>query len=106
MLKPKTIYISSETLEKIGKLVEAGIFPSKAQAIRIILETALPEYTKLLREDVSRENIFTIISNRRWKTKNRGMPIISVKVPPAILDLLEAEKKRTGYSRGQRMKNE
>jgi Arc/MetJ-type ribon-helix-helix transcriptional regulator len=98
MLELRTIHISPETMKKIERLVKAGLFPSKGEAIRTILEASLPVYMKLLKEDFE-ENPVTIVSDKQWEGKD--MLMVSVKLPPAILELLKEEEKKTGYSRSQ-----
>jgi Arc/MetJ-type ribon-helix-helix transcriptional regulator len=98
VLELRTIHISPETMKKIERLVKAGLFPSKGEAIRTILEASLPVYMKLLKEDFE-ENPVTIVSDKQWEGKD--MPMVSVKLPPAILELLKEEEKKTGYSRSQ-----
>jgi len=98
VLELRTIHISPETMKKIERLVKAGLFPSKGEAIRTILEASLPVYMKLLKEDFE-ENPVTIVSDKQWEGKD--MLMVSVKLPPAILELLKEEEKKTGYSRSQ-----
>jgi Arc/MetJ-type ribon-helix-helix transcriptional regulator len=95
-MKIRTVMIPHTTLEQLKKIVEAGIFPNVSEAIRTILTLSLPRYMKLIenRENDTEES-HVVISKKQWKES----PIIPVKIPPGLLELLEAERRKMGCNR-------
>jgi Arc/MetJ-type ribon-helix-helix transcriptional regulator len=102
-LRLKTVYLSPEAVEGLEKLVEAGLFTSSSEAVRVIVEAALPEYLGLMGlgrgpgapppQAPGRAG-----GSGRW---GRATRTVSIALPPALLGILDAEAERTGYGRSQ-----
>jgi Arc/MetJ-type ribon-helix-helix transcriptional regulator len=90
-----TVDMPEHIIQKLEKLVKAGIFQSRAEAVRTIVDLALPEYMKLIRYEEEKPRI--IINEKQWKHSK----LISIKVPPAILEMLQEESRRTELDRSK-----
>jgi metal-responsive CopG/Arc/MetJ family transcriptional regulator len=90
-----TVDMPEHIIQKLEKLVKAGIFQSRAEAVRTIVDLALPEYMKLVEHEEEKPR--TILNDKQWKHST----IISIKLPPAILEMLWEETRRTGMDRSK-----
>jgi Arc/MetJ-type ribon-helix-helix transcriptional regulator len=94
-MRTLTIHMPEHSIQKLEKLVKAGIFQSRAEAARTIIELALPEYMELVGHEEEKPR--TILSEKQWEHST----LISIKIPPAILEMLQEESRRTGLDRSK-----
>jgi Arc/MetJ-type ribon-helix-helix transcriptional regulator len=96
-MKVVTINLQESTLELISKLVEAGIFENKGEAIRRLVVEAIPEYLRLVRME-EEEEPSRIIAVREAKLYRRGPKIhLSFKVSKTMNDTISQVYQKAGY---------
>uniref|UniRef100_A0A7C4RXQ9 CopG family transcriptional regulator n=2 Tax=cellular organisms TaxID=131567 RepID=A0A7C4RXQ9_FERPE len=92
-MKVVTVHLPTSVLEEVKKLVDAGVFFTKNEAIRYLIVSRLIGFKgnglKMLNK------IFTIDSN---KYSSKNMTLVSLKVPTALLSYMDAVIESLGFS--------
>lgn len=92
-----TIHLPRPVIEVVDKLVQMKLFPYRNTALRFIIQRGLNEQLKLISlingDDPNNDNQFKITAIDGDDEKNT---FISLKIPKALLALMNADMKRRG----------
>jgi Arc/MetJ-type ribon-helix-helix transcriptional regulator len=92
-----TIHLHESTVQLLDRLLQAGIFPNKAEAIRFIIVNYIPDLLGLYKLLPEKQPTTIINISKEGMFKQKGNVITSFKISPTLLELLNQVYERAGY---------